>query len=167
MAYWLVTDAPPKFSVGVGTPDVALTPDDSGLPNLPNRLLAMSGWTIGEFLAVFTVRRTVWKRPWPLWIDEGRQRAVAIAEEARGAAGVVVVGHMAAAAFGLAGEDLFEWFGKYALLPSPCPTRLSRYWNTPGMREKAQGFFSEILAKHRARRAHPGAATKRRPCGPR
>lgn len=158
MAYWLVGEAP---TTTVEQPEAVLTPDDTGRPSLANRLLQMTGWTIGEFKAVFDVRRTVWKRPWPLWLDEGRQRAASIGEDARVAIGVVVVGQMAAAAFGLAGESPFEWAGKYAVVPHPCPTRIARTWNVPGTREKAQAFFAQILKTYRARnrsRSRPGRA---------
>lgn len=159
MAYWLVGEVPSKEPGA--TQATALTPDETGLPSPPNRLLSMTGWTIGEFLDVFRVRTTVWKQPWPQWMDEGRRRAAQIAEEAIGAEGIVVVGHNAAAAFCLDGQDLFEWLGRYAVIPSPAPTRLARYWRVPGMRERAQGFFAGILERHRQSRARGSRASKR------
>lgn len=160
MGYWLVGEAPTKQTVD--NPEAMLTPDDTGMPNLANRLLDLTGWTIGQFVSVFDVRTTVWKRHWPMWLDEGRQNASVIGEAAKGAPGVVLVGQMAAAAFGLDGEALFEWFGRYSVIPNPAPTRLMRYRNIPGLREKARDFFDQILKRHhelpkrtRARPARP------------
>jgi len=148
MGYWLVGEAPTRDNPE--HPEDTVTPDDSGLPTLGNRLLAMTGWSRTEFLAVFQVRTTVWKRHWPLWMPEGKQRVRRIVEDAEEAQGVVLVGHMAADAFGLKGEPLFEWIGRYAVVPHPAPTRLHRYWNLPGMREKAAQFFGGILKAHHA-----------------
>jgi hypothetical protein len=146
MRYWLVGEAPTRDNPD--HPEDTVTPDDTGLPTMGNRLLAMTGWTKREFLAIFEVRTTVWKRHWPLWMPEGKQRARQLVEDAEEARGVVLVGHMAAAAFGLGGETLFQWFGRYAVVPHPAPTRLNRYWNLPGMREKAAEFFGGILEAH-------------------
>lgn len=166
MTYWLVAESPTEETRD--NPERALTPDDTGIPNLANRLLNLTGWTIGEFLSVFSNRRTVWKRPRPLWIDEGRKSAALISEAAKGADGVVVMGHMAVAAFGLEGESPFEWIGKYASIPNPYPAMIGRYWNIQGMREKARGFFSGILEQHRSSQAAESAKKPRkRPCGPR
>lgn len=169
MAYWLVGDAPEKETGpsnatrvteigGFDRAERTLTPDDTGLPNLANRLLNLSGWTIGEFLSIFEVRTTVWKKPWPKWICEGRHRK--IAEEAKDADGVVLVGHLCAEAFGVP-MDPFEWHGKYAVVPNPAPTRLTRYWNAPGMKDRARGFFDGLREQHRARKSPSGAANKR------
>lgn len=161
MGYWLVGEAPAREHVD--NPEIGLTPDGTGMPNLANRLLDLTGWTIGQFVAIFEVRTTVWKRAWPMWLDEGRKRAAAIGEAAKGSEGVVLVGHMAAEAFGLQ-TDPFEWCGRYACVPNPAPTRLARYMKVPGMQEKAREFFGGIMATWKASRAR---SNRRRPCGPR
>lgn len=137
MTYWLVGES--------DTAQPPLTPDETGFPNIPNRLLNLTGWTIGQFLSIFEERETVWKRQNWHDIGEGRQRAAEISERAIGSAGVVVVGYMAAAAFGLTGELPFDWCGRYAMVPNPDPARLARYWKVPGTRERATSFFDGIL----------------------
>lgn len=147
---WLIGEAPT-----IGCAD-SLTPDETGLPRSANRLLAITGWTLDEFLSVFDHRANLWRHPKQIWMDEGRRHAAEIAEES-GDARVVVLGARAAAAFGL--TEPFEWVGRFAL----CPHMAGKswcFWNTPTAQSRAQAFFAEV---RRTAQAVRGRRARKRP----
>lgn len=148
MGFWLVGDAP--HTPAIGNPELAMTPDDSGVPYTPNRLLEVTTWTIDVFCRVFTTRTTVWDHPQRIWMPRGRERAATIGLKSRadGSLGVVLVGAETAKAFNLADETPFEWIGRYAVVPHP--TGKCRQWNPPdpsaraSIRERARAFFEDL-----------------------
>lgn len=143
MSYWLVGESPHPATVG--RPDLWLTPDESGLPHTANRLLRLTGWTLDLFLQIFDRRTNVWTSPIHRWFADGRRNAARIAEEVchdAEAQGVVVLGAKAARAFNLGDDEPLEWIGSYVFVPHP--SGRCQFWNEPGNRAAAEGFFGEI-----------------------
>lgn len=148
--YYLVGDAPPQDEVE--TPDLWLTPDESGRRTPANRMLELTGWTLAVFLETFTPRTYLWKgRHW-MWVREGRARAGKIAEAsgADGSAGVVILGDRAAQMFDMHAEEPLTWCGRFAVVPHTS-WQNGAYW-TPERAARAREFFASLLHKPSARR---------------
>lgn len=148
LSYWLIGETPNEATVN--QPELWLTPTESGnMLETANHLLNLTGWTRDQFLDVFPVRVYVWPNPRWVWMDAGHRSATKIMErsETAGASGLVILGARAAEVFGLAGEEPFEWIGRYVLVPHPS-ARCS-YWKTvPEAKARARDFFSRLLLTH-------------------
>lgn len=153
--FWLVGESPNRATVG--QPDLWLVPDDSGLMHSANRLLALTGWTLDQYLGVFEHRTNLWHWPMRLWANDGRKHARQIAMQSTHDDGVVILGSKAAEMFDLDDELPFTWVGRYAVIPHP--SGRCRYWNEPGARETAREFFGDLLDRHQ--KAHAGASANR------
>jgi len=145
MAFWLIGEAPNPPTVG--HPDLWLLPDGSGLPHTANRLLALTGWSLEQYLQVFDHRTNLWNSPANVWIYNGRRRAEKIVSEsaADGSLGVVVLGTKAAHAFGFEDVEPLTWYDRFALVPHP--SGRCRFWGSPDNRAAARFFFDGVMER--------------------
>lgn len=138
--YWLVGDAP--IAATAAHPELWMTPDDTGIPHVANRLLSFTGWTMDVYMRVFVRRTHVWRQPRPMWIDQGRERARLIAEESVGSSGVVIIGEHAAMAFRMEHDRLLEWVGRFVRVPTP--HGMCSFWSEVDAHERARAFFESL-----------------------
>lgn len=107
-----------------------------------NRLRRILGMTQDEYLAAFVRRNLVRGRAWKL--ADARERAAQLWILHVGP--VVALGARVAKCFGAPFEPFSRHRGGRVLV-LPHPSGLSRAWNAPGARERAESAVRELLAE--------------------
>lgn len=144
--YFLVGDAPPRDQLGC--PHLWLTPDRSTTMHTANLLMRLAGYSMDQYLRIFTHRTNLFPVRRNRWASTGKMHADAIQRQAAAceAFGIVVIGQETAAHFGLKEWPYFVWSGEsirpVAIIPHP--SGRSSFWAESDSKERAARFFRGI-----------------------
>ena len=145
MSYVLVGEAP--SAAAIGRPERWLNPEEPA--SVANRAMLLLGWTPKRFCEVFPVRTNLWDNPRRRWPALARVRVTEVKSKAINHDGIVVIGRLAADAFGLGKWPPLTWSGEWtrpiALLPYP--SGRCYFWKDPAHVAKAKEFFSRCASQ--------------------
>lgn len=148
MSFYLVGESAPIGSALV--PEWWLTPDGTNSPHTANRICRQAGWTVQQFLAVFSHRTFLWKSASRLWAAEGKDKARAVKIETKklNLLGIVLIGSRVASCFDVPTMTYFKWTQIDTIRVSvvPHPSGRAKAWKTEGLRDEAETFFDSLLS---------------------